>query len=351
MTKKEKLATFDPSGIGLKNGHFIGLPFEEEDAEIVLLPVPWDVTVSYGNGTASSAQNILEESSQLDLFDPDVENAWMAGIYLRHSDLSWTNRNEALRPLANAYIDFLENGGDPVSDLQMAAILEKINDACRLLKSWVFEQTSALLRQGKRVGIVGGEHSVPLGYLEALARHYGTFGVLQIDAHQDLRAAYEGFEYSHASIYYNALKLKALTKLVQVGVRDYCEEEVQRTKASNGRVQVWTDQHFREQQFEGLTFAKLCKQIVAALPQRVYISFDIDGLAPELCPGTGTPVPGGLQYHEAMFLLKTVVESGREIIGFDLCEVAGVGNEWDGNTGARVLYKLCNFMAKSAKIV
>jgi agmatinase len=351
MSKKQKIANFNPSGPSLKNGHFIGLPFEEEEAEIVLLPVPWDVTVSYGEGTATGAQNILEESSQLDLLDPDVENAWTAGIYMRHLDLQWMNRNEELRPLADAYIDFLENGGYPGDDLQMDAILEEINNAGYLLKSWVFEQTSALLRQGKRVGIVGGEHSVPLGYIEALARHHGEFGVLQIDAHQDLRASYEGFTYSHASIFYNALQLQELTKLVQVGVRDYCEEEVRLTRVSNGRVQLWTSQLMREQQYAGRNFAKLCEQIAAQLPKRVYISFDIDGLAPDLCPNTGTPVPGGLQYQEAIFLLKTVVASGREIIGFDLCEVAGMGNEWDGNVGARVLYKLCNFMAKSAKIV
>ena len=228
----------------------------------------------------------------------------------------------------------------------MDSLLEEINHSCVELKTWVFEQTSALLREGKRVGIVGGEHSVALGYLEALARYAGEFGVLQIDAHQDLRVSYEGFIYSHASIFYNALDIKEMTKLVQVGVRDHCEEEVRRTAMLKDRVHLWTAQNLREQQFGGKNFANLCKQIVAQLPERVYISFDIDGLDPVLCPNTGTPVPGGLQYQEAMFLLKTVVESGREIIGFDLCEVAGVGNEWDGNVGARVLYKLCNFMAK-----
>ncbi|MFQ5447036.1 MAG: agmatinase family protein [Saprospiraceae bacterium] len=348
MSKKHKIANFDPSGVGLKNGHFIGLPFEEEDADIILLPVPWDVTVSYSDGTATGAQNILEASPQIDLFDSDVENAWMTGIYMRHLDLHWTNRNGELRPLAGAYIDFLENGGNLATNSQMAAVLEEINSACGILKTWVFEQTTALLKQGKMAGIVGGEHSVPLGYLEALAQHRGEFGILQIDAHQDLRPAYEGFQYSHASIFYNALKIKELTKLVQVGVRDYCEQEVELTAASNGRVHVWTDQHLREQQFAGHTFAQLCKQIIALLPEKVYISFDIDGLVPGLCPNTGTPVPGGLHFQEAMFLLKTMVESGRKIIGFDLCEVAGVGNEWDGNVGARVLYKLCNFMAKSA---
>ncbi len=347
MTKKEKISSFDPSGVGLRNGHFIGLPFDENDAETVLLTVPWDVTVSYTDGTATAGQNILEASAQLDLHDPDVPDAWKMGIYMRHLDLVWLNRSTELRPLAEQYIDFLENGGLLDADFEMQAALGEINDACFDLKNWVYHETKALLEQGKRVGIVGGEHSVPLGYLEALAEHHGNFGILQIDAHQDLRDTYEGFTYSHASIFFNALKIRQVERLVQVGIRDFCEAETDLVNASNGRVHVWTDQQIREAEFEGTSFKSLCQRMVDDLPERVYISFDIDGLQPDLCPNTGTPVPGGLTYNEAIYLLKTVVKSGRKIIGFDLCEVGGMNNEWDGNVGARVLYKLCNLMGAS----
>lgn len=350
MSREHKIARFDPSDVTVKNGHFIGLPFDEKDARIVLVPVPWDVTVSYSDGTATGAQNMLEASSQLDLFDPDVPDAWKIGIYMRHLDLFWLNRNEELRPIADVYIDFVENGGHPGQDRQMEMALEEINNACFALKTWVYQETSHLLNQGKLVGIVGGEHSVPLGFLEALAQRHDDFGILQIDAHQDLRKEYEGFSYSHASIFYNALKIKEISKLVQVGVRDYCEDETQLVKHSNGRVKVWYDQQIREELFDGRSFKKICKRIVAELPKKVYISFDIDGLEPSLCPNTGTPVPGGLSYQEAIYLMKMVVESGREIIGFDLCEVAGIDHELDGNTGARILYKLCNLMGKSAKL-
>ncbi|MCB0518639.1 MAG: agmatinase family protein [Lewinellaceae bacterium] len=348
MTKQDKIANFDPSGPGLKNGHFIGLPFDEEDASIVLLSVPWDVTVSYSDGTSTGPQNILETSTQLDLFDADVPDAWKMGIYMRHLDLFWLNRNQELRPVADSIIEFLENGGNPKHDIKAAAAIAEINNSCLLLKTWVYEETKQLLEKGKLVGIVGGEHSVPLGFLEALAKKHGSFGILQIDAHQDLRNAYEGFTYSHASIFYNALQIKEVSQLIQVGIRDFCEEETQLVKASNGRVKVWYDQQMREEMFDGKTYKALCKRIVADLPDKVYISFDIDGLNPNLCPNTGTPVPGGLEFNEAVYLIKTVVESGREIIGFDLCEVAGLENEWDGNVGARVLYKLCNLMGKSS---
>jgi agmatinase len=232
----------------------------------------------------------------------------------------------------------------------MEAALEEINNACLALKTWVYQETSNLIKKGKRVGIVGGDHSVPLGYMEALANLHGEFGILQLDAHQDLRNAYEGFTYSHASIFNNALKINQVKKIVQVGIRDFCDEESEVVKLSNGRVKVWYDQQIKADLFDGMSFRKICKRILSDLPTKVYVSFDIDGLKPELCPATGTPVPGGLEFGEALYLLITLVESGREIIGFDLCEVAGLDNEWDGNVGARLLYKLCNLMGKSAGI-
>ena len=341
------MTNFDPNGVGLKNGHFIGLPFSEADAGTVLLSVPWDVTVSASAGTSTGPQNILDCSSQLDLFDADMPEAWKSGIYFRPPNEQWKKRNEELRPLAKRYIDFLENGGNPGTRLDMKTIQTKINEASEELNNWVFRESKKLLEKGKRVGVVGGEHSVPLGFLEALAGRHEGFGVLQIDAHQDLREAYEGFTFSHASIFHNALKIKQINKLVQVGIRDHCEAEMALAKSSEGRIEVWPDQQIRERVLAGKSFAKLCKKIIAPPPHHVYVSFDIDGLSPGLCPNTGTPVPGGLHFGEAMLLLKTLAGSGRQIIGFDLCEVAGTGNDWDGNVGARVLYKLCNFMTNS----
>jgi len=348
MTKEEKIANFDPSGVGLKNGHFIGLPFTEEEASIVLLSVPWDVTTSFGEGTSTGPHNILDSSIQLDLHDEDVPDAWKMGIFLRHFDLFWLNLNNELRSEAQTYIDYLENGGKSLDEIDFMKVRKKINAACLKLKEWVLDESTKLLESGKLVGIIGGDHSTPLGYMEALAKKYPAFGILQIDAHQDLRNAYEGFTYSHASIFHNALKIKNITQLHQVGIRDFCQEEIDLVKAEGQRVKVWTDKQIKADQFTGKTFHDTCQEILSGLPPQVYISFDIDGLSPDLCPNTGTPVPGGLRFEEACYLLNQVVESGREIIGFDLCEVAGVGNDWDGNVGARILYKLCNLMGKSA---
>ncbi|MFM2269764.1 MAG: hypothetical protein RL757_3205 [Bacteroidota bacterium] len=355
-SKQQKIDAFDPSGIGLKNGNFIGLPFDEDESDVILLPVPWDVTVSYSDGTAMAAQNILHASSQLDLFDPDVPDAWQRGIFVKDVEgdgfaaEKMLHRSRRLRPQAKKYIDFLENGGDLEDSMDMQHILQNINAQSDWVRAWVKARTGALLENGKLVGLIGGEHSIPLGYLEALAEHHEAFGVLQIDAHFDLREAYEGFTFSHASIFFNASKrVKNIEKFVHVGIRDFCEEEVNFVKYSNKRHEVFYDQQIREMQMMGNTFEQICDKIVAALPQKVYISFDIDGLDPTLCPNTGTPVAGGFQYWEAVYLLKKVVASGRVIIGFDLSEVGGDGHEFDGNVGARLLYKLCNLMAFSQK--
>jgi agmatinase len=198
------------------------------------------------------------------------------------------------------------------------------------------------------VGLVGGDHSTPLGLFRAQAARHKRFGILHIDAHMDLRIAYEGFTFSHASIMYNALPLKELTTLVQVGIRDFCQQENDVMVAQKGRVKVVRSADIRRQQFDGVTWRDQCDAIIAALPEAVHISFDIDGLDPTLCPHTGTPVPGGLAFEEATYLLSRLAASGKRIIGFDLVEVSpGKESDWDANVGARLLWHLCGVMARS----
>lgn len=339
---------FNSSGIGLKNGNFIGLPFTEETARIILLPVPWDVTVSYGDGTSMAPEAICEASLQLDLFDADVHDAWKLGINMLPSDKILLLKNGKLRKKAASYIDFLENGGKVSDNSEMEKIQEEINRECGNLNKWVFDKTEEFLKKGKLVGLVGGEHSVPLGYIKALSEKHGEFGILHIDAHMDLRNSYEGLTYSHASIFYNVLKEKSVSRFVQVGIRDYCDEEIEMVN-NDERISVFFDQDLKENRFNGKLWTEQCDEIVAKLPELVYISFDVDGLDPKLCPNTGTPVPGGLEYFEALFLIKKVVESGRKIIGFDVSETGN--SEWDANVAARIIYKLCNLTGRSNGMV
>lgn len=339
--KAEQIAGFDPNGVG-RQGRLFGLPFTPETADVVIIPVPWDVTVSYAAGTSGGPMAVLEASPQIDYFLPDIADAWKIGIAMEEISTAWAERGALLRNKVEPYIDELEAGADPAELARAhAEMLSEVQVVGAQLRDWLAERAGAYLDEGKVVGVLGGDHSTPLGLMCALAKRHDSFGILQIDAHADLRDAYEGFRYSHASIMANALALPQVTRLLQVGVRDFCEAEHGVVANSNARVVAFFDQSLKEARYAGATWHAQCTEIVATLPESVYISFDIDGLDPKLCPHTGTPVAGGFELEEALYLVKQVVKSGRRIIGFDLCEVApGPDDEWDGNVGARVLYRL-----------
>lgn len=341
-TQEEILQRFNPNDIGLDNGNLLGLPFDYESANIIVFGVPWEVTVSYGGGTAVGPQRVLEASRQLDIYDLDNPEGWKRGIFMAEMPTELLQKSDALRRDANRIIAHLEQGKPVEDDAELVQVQQKINQECQAVNQWLFEQAQIAMNFGKRVAVIGGDHSVPLGFMQALAERYSEFGILHIDAHADLRQAYEGFQFSHASIMFNALKIPQISKLVQVGIRDLCHDEVNLIQQSGGRVSAYYDPMLKQKLYAGMPWLEVCKQIVAELPQQVYISFDVDGLDPKLCPHTGTPVPGGLELEQAFCLFREVIHSGREIIGFDLCEVGD--DEWDGNVGARAVYKLCNLM-------
>jgi agmatinase len=340
--RREIIRSFNPSGVGLENGNLYGLPFDYNSAGIVIFGVPWEVTVSYHGGTACGPQRVLEASPQLDLYDRDNPEGWQQGIFMPAIPESLLEQNTTLRSLATTLIEATEQGTDIANHPELSATLTEVNAACEAMNQWLYDQAQAALAAGKRVGVIGGDHSVPLGYLRALAEHYPDFGVLHIDAHADLRVAYQGFQYSHASIMDNVLALPQVKRLVQVGIRDLCHAEVERIDRSRRRIITHYDSDLKEKVFAGIPWMDLCQHIVADLPQQVYVSFDVDGLDPKLCPQTGTPVPGGLELEEVFCLLRQVVRSDRQIIGFDVSEVGD--GEWDGNVGARAVYKLCCLM-------
>ncbi len=333
--KQQIIQSFDPSGVGLDNGNLFGFPFDYESADIIVIGVPWEVTVSFHSGTAKGPQAVLAASPQLDFYDYDHPTGWQQGIYMPPVPEWILRENERLRSPAKSIVLATETG-----QAYDQRALDQVNDSCRRLNRWLFTQTTQALAAGKKVGVIGGDHSVPLGALQAIAQKHERFGVLHIDAHCDLREAYQGFEFSHASIMHNALKLTQVSKLVQVGIRDVSPREMA-FATHHEKIVVHHDTSLKRSRYAGTPWLNLCRQIVADLPQQVYVSFDIDGLDPKLCPATGTPVPGGLELEEAFCLLKVVADT-REIIGFDLCEVGP--DEWDGNVAARIIYKLCNLM-------
>lgn len=343
MTKQDKIEAFDPNSYADKSSGMFGLPFTLEESETVLIPAPWEVTVSYGGGTSEAPEAVKEASYQVDLYDPILEDAWKKGIFLDELNPLIYSKSQKLRELAKQHIENLEEGLEADN-----SVLKKVKEECLWLNSWIKERALELLKKNKLVGLLGGDHSTPLGLIQAMAEIHQNFGILQIDAHADLRNAFEGFEFSHASIMFNALKIQQVQKLVQVGIRDYCQSELDIIKNSKGRVSTYFDKHLKNESYSGKTWQDQCEEIIKELPQKVYISFDIDGLDPKLCPNTGTPVAGGFEVEQVLFLFEMLVESGREIISFDLNEI-GTSKEtdWDANVGARLLYRLCNLMQKS----
>lgn len=333
---------FDPSGIGVKNGNIFGLPFTAEQSQLIVIPVPWEVTTSYRGGTAQCPQAILDASSQVDLYDSVDPDSWKKGIFMLPVSRELSAKNKKLRSMAGLCISHLEKGGSS-DDAKFKKMYEEINRGSGELNEWVKKESLKFLNQKKKVCVLGGEHSVSLGLIQALAETQVKFSILHLDAHADMRTKYEGFEFSHASAMYNAAKIKNVEKIVQVGVRDYCEQEAEFIKESKGRIVSFEGRAIKKKLFGGTSWGKICDEITGNLAKNVYVSFDVDVLEPWLCPNTGTPVPGGLEFEQALYLVEKAASGGRRIIGFDLCEVTpSKDTEWDAMVGARILYRLAN---------
>jgi agmatinase len=341
--KAVQIASFDPNGSGVQ-GSLFGLPFTPETSELIIIPVPWEATVTYRTGTAKGPSAILEASRQIDFFMRDIPDAWKMGVSLLPIAADIHSENNRLHILVDNIRQLHDNGSDPEAS---RVLQDKVNEAHENLHVFTQQTAEYWMRQGKRVAILGGDHSTPLGLLRALSGKFDRFGILQIDAHADLRRNYEGFTYSHGSIMYNAMKLPAVSKLVQVGIRDFCEEEVVAMHRVPGRVQTFFDEDIHAQLNNRTGWKEITQQIIQHLPAQVYISFDIDGLSPDLCPHTGTPVPGGINFYQAVLLIKAVALSGRTIIGFDLCETAPGTDSWDAIVASRILWHLSHWMGVS----
>ncbi len=349
-TKQDKINNFDPSQPGLADASIFGLPFTSEESEIVVVAVPWEVTVSYGAGASKGPAAILEASFQVDLLHQEFPELWKLGIYFDEGAEHWKSTSDEYKAMAQPIIEALENGELIDENHALKTSLDQINEASTQLNAELKDRILEWQTKGKKVILLGGDHSTPLGYYQALASNYDNFGILHFDAHMDLRIAYEGFTYSHASIMYNAIQLPQISKLVQVGIRDFSEEEVGVIKASD-KVKVFTDSDLKKAQFEGTTWQQQVDEMISLLPENVAVSFDIDALYQWYCPNTGTPVPGGLSYEQATYALSRLANSNKNIIGIDLVEVApGENDEWDGNVGARMLFHMCGVLAKNNKL-
>lgn len=279
---------------------FLGSEIEQADplkAKFHVLPVPFERTVSYGGGTGLGPDAIIEASLQLELWDGKSKPADL-GIYT-HPSVDCT--------------------GEPEE------VIERIADATR----------NILLHGGMPVGI-GGEHTVTWGIIKGyLDAGITDFGVVQIDAHADLRHAYEDDLYSHASVMKRVVE-KGIP-LVQLGIRAYCEEEMQ-ARTEFGVV------HYDADVLVPNNISHI--DLPADFPKNVFFTLDIDGMDPTIFPSTGTPVPGGLGWYQTLGLFESVAKQ-RKIIGFDMLEFAPIkGFHAYEFAASQLLYKMMGIVQR-----
>ena len=338
---------FDPGAAAPTDSGIFGLPHSAEEARVIVVPAPFAATTSYGGGAERGPEAILSASRQVDLFDRETGRPYEPGIHLLPIPgdmLAWNDEGRALAAKV------IEVGGDVGGDEALTAALARVNALSEKVNDAVYATVKEQLAKKKLVALVGGDHATPFGTIRAHAEAFPGLGVLHVDAHADLRDAYEGFTHSHASIMFNVMtRIPQVGRLVQVGIRDFSEAEADFGARSAGRIVTHYDADLATRAFDGEAWSRTTAHIVEGLPKQVYVSFDIDGLDPTLCPHTGTPVPGGLAFNQATALVRAVVQSGRTIVGVDVNEVVpgDDGDEWDGNVGARILYKMIGWMLVS----
>src|SRR5512140_1345655 len=271
--------SFDPDAAAAPGAGIFGLPFTSDDAAVVIVPVPIEATTSYGGGTSAGPEAVLEASKQVDLYDAETGRPYERGIAMLPVSAKIARWNKSARKLATPIIE----AGGPGDKKSLRDKLAEVNEYGEWVNEWVESHTRDLLAQDKLVVVLGGDHSVPFGAIKAQADKYSNLGILHLDAHADLRNGYEGFIWSHASIFYTVMtRISTVSKLVQVGVRDLGSAGRKLIDESDGRITTFFDADLAAEKENGAPWAKIADRIVAELPETVYLSWDIDGLDPTL---------------------------------------------------------------------
>ncbi|MBC6415146.1 MAG: arginase family protein [Bdellovibrionales bacterium] len=316
-----------------------------KNSPMILIPVPWSATTSYGGGTEKGPQLIRQESHQLDFFNSLFKLSYNEKIhFLKEDSLIQSMNTKAL-----SWVYKIRKKSKKKNE----KLYKKVNSACRFLLDWTYEQASTVFSQKKIPALVGGDHSISEALLSLIGeRTKGNYGILHLDAHADLRPEYENFKYSHASVMFNVLNLPfPPKKLIQVAVRDFCKQEYDLIKKEE-RIQCYFDDWIYNQIFKGKTWAKLSHDIISKLPEKVYVSLDVDALTWDYAPDTGTPVPGGLSFNQVLYLFAELKSQKKKIIAFDVVETSGANktsqsSKWNGNVSARLIYYLCGLSLNS----
>lgn len=339
---------FDPNGAIPDNGNYFGIPLSPDEAALVLISAPWDTTVSERAGSSYAPDAIIEASRGVDFFEPMAPYTWRKGIATAPIDYSIQDMSHRLRSDAERVIKAYKQNSESPDAIGYERRLRRVNEASEVVNENIYTQARHWLAKGKIVGLVGGDQSTAYGNIRAVAEHHTKIGILHIDSSCDLMEQYQGFNHSNASVMHNVLRdIEGVERIVGVGVRAFCPAEWERAM-SDERVRLFTGQDLWTKHFEGVNWATLCDDIIAELPEKVYVSLDIDGLTIECSPHTGSLVAGGLRFPEVVYLLGKVVDSGRKIVGFDLTEVVpDLDDKTDAAIASRLLYNMCCMALKN----
>lgn len=289
----------------MTNNNFLGLPEEIsgfDRAGVLVLPLPFEATVSYGGGTVDGPAAIISASQQVELYDREFD---------REPALAYGVHTLAAPALS----------GDPAEAVaQIAAAAE------------------AAARSGKLVVGLGGEHTVSVGFGRGiLAALGGPLTIVQIDAHSDLRDEYEESVYSHACIARRLLNDERIEQVLQLGIRSVCTEEVEYVRAHPDRARVWYAEQVHEDDWRSELIARI-------RGKRVFLTIDVDGLDPSIVPATGTPEPDGLTWRETLAILRTVTAHA-EVVALDCVELAPTeGLHMADFAVAKLLYKTISYV-------
>ncbi|UCD57176.1 MAG: agmatinase [Candidatus Hydrogenedentota bacterium] len=272
-------------------------------SKIVLLPVPYEATTTYRPGCAGGPRAVIEASANMELYDEELlKETCEVGI---HTSMP----------------------------------LDVVDDAEEMIER-VEAVTTAYLRQGKFITLLGGEHTVSLGAVRALSRVHTELSVLFLDAHADFRKSYRGNKYNHACV---GRRIAEVCSVIQAGVRSLSAEEAVSLRKSKA-VTFWAYEFLKSRGTEEQD--ALIERVVDRLAPDVYVSIDADVFDPSIMPAVGTPEPGGLVWHEVLGLLRAVAVA-RKVVGLDLVELAPVpGLVHPEFMAARLLYKAWGYALK-----
>ena len=274
-----------------------------DNSNIVILPVPYEYTVSYGKGTERGPAAIINASHYVEFYDEEFQKELCFGKGIATLE----------------YMDF-----------------RNIKDSEAL--NMITEKVRSLLKKDKFVVTLGGEHTISQAPIRSYYEKYPEMSVLQFDAHSDLRNEYEGTPLSHACVMARAAGFFPPGKITQVGIRAQCKEEAEFIKKNNVKTfyasSIRKGEHGKDWQ----------KKVCDSLAKEIYITFDVDYFDPSIMPSTGTPEPDGFLYSETLDIFREIRNSGRKIIGFDVVELAPVeGLSHPDMTVASLVYKMLNF--------